>query len=210
MAYSMGAVLDGPEAPRALARARARDFRPGGPPDAGAPAAVGAAGRPWQGWALAAAAMVLALIPGFFWYRELSESRARQAATAALLAEEQRSSASLREAATRAGATHRVGPCPSSRWNWSAAEGPARRSSNWRFRVESTRWSWRCRPTWCARLRPPSSATPPGRRFGPPPPCPRARRIPRGLTVEGRLLSPGRYTVVLLAGIERWRACRSR
>lgn len=97
LTYSMGAVLDGPQAPPAL---RGRVLAIAGAENRGTlslrplpfwtrPVAL------WRGWALAAAGIVLALIPGFLWYRELSESRSRQTATAALLAEERRSSASI-------------------------------------------------------------------------------------------------------------------
>lgn len=101
LAYSMGAALDGPQAPRAL-RGRVLAISGAGNRGAEGPGRVQFWMRPvarWQGWALAMGGVLLALAPGLVWYRELSHWRARQAATAALLVEEQRSSASLRELA---------------------------------------------------------------------------------------------------------------
>ena len=51
----------------------------------------------WLGSAVAAACLAVALIPGFVWRRELSDSTAAQSAAAAMLAREQRSEASLRD-----------------------------------------------------------------------------------------------------------------
>jgi len=101
LAYSMGAALDGPEAPRALRR-RVLAVSGAGSRPKEAPWSLPLWARPvarWQAWALATAGVLLALAPGLLWRRELAESRARQAATIALLAQEQRSSASLRELA---------------------------------------------------------------------------------------------------------------
>ncbi len=82
MAYSMGAVLDGPNPPSALRgrvlaisgaesrRSRASSFWT-------LPIPL------WQGWSLAAAALLLVLIPGLLWRQEMVESRAKQDATIA-------------------------------------------------------------------------------------------------------------------------------
>ncbi len=198
LAYSMGAS----RWPRSAARARGRVLAISGTEDRrtqplplwARPAAL------WQGWALAAAAMVLALIPGFLWYRELAESRARQAATAALLAEEQRSSASLREAAARfrgdtsrgavpifalelergggAGETFRPLAIPRG-VNAVVLAVPAdlaRQASAADIRNSSGQTIWTASP------------------------LPAGDADSTGLTVAGQLLPPGRYVVVLLAG----------
>lgn len=111
-AYSMGAVLEGqkpsqqlrervlaiPDAapkPRlVMAEDRARAARP----------RLALWFRPmpvWLGSAVAAACVLLALIPGLVWRRELSKSNAAQSAAAAGLAREQRTVAALREQASK-------------------------------------------------------------------------------------------------------------
>jgi len=116
LAYSMGAVLNGPELPRelrgrvlAISGAISEENSPwpaAGIGDSGARNARPASRRPpfwarpiaaWQGFALAMGCVILALAPGVLWYRALSQSRAAQAAAGALLAREQRNAASLRE-----------------------------------------------------------------------------------------------------------------
>jgi hypothetical protein len=191
LAYSMGAVLDGPDAPRAL---RGRVLAISGAEDRGTRALRPLWARPvalWQGWALAAAAVVVALIPGFLWYRELSESRARQAATAALLAEERRSSAVLREASRgavpifaleleRGGAGETVKQLAiPRRVNAIVLALPSdlvRQASAAELRDAGGRAIWTASP------------------------LPASDADSTGLTVAGQLLSPGRYVVLLLAG----------
>jgi hypothetical protein len=197
LAYSMGALLDGPEAPRSL---RGRVLAISGPEDRRAQALrpLPLWARPvalWQGWALAAAVLVFASIPGFLWYRELSESRGRQAATAALLTQEQGSSASLREAATasrgvvpifvldlerggRAGETFKQLAVPHG-VNAVVLALPAdlvRQASAAELRNASGQTIWTASP------------------------LPAGDADSTGLTVASQLLSPGRYVVVLLAG----------
>jgi hypothetical protein len=190
MAYSMGAVLAGPDAPRAL-RGRvlaisAENHRTQALPFWARPVAL------WQGWALAAAALVLALIPGFVWYHELSESRARQAATTALLAEERRSSASIRAASRGAvpifalelerggggGETFKKLAIPRGAGAVVLAMPAdlARQASAAELRNASGQTVWTASP------------------------LPAGDADSTGLTVAGQLLSPGRYVVVLLAG----------
>jgi len=197
LAYSMGAVLDGPEAPRAL---RGRVLGISGAdnrnPQAGRLLPFWA--RPlalWQAWALAAAAFLLALVPGFLWYRQLVQSRAGESATATLLAREQRASASLRDAAAAprgalpifalelergggAGATWKNLAIPSG-VNAVVLALPAdlvRQASAAELRNASGQTIWAASPLAA------SSAD------------------STGLTVAGRLLTPGRYVVVLLTG----------
>jgi hypothetical protein len=130
LAYSMGAVLDGPDLPRQLrsrvlaisGAASEKDLlRSGiGIEDRRMEAAgiernlrdrpVLVANRPpvwarpiaaWQGLAFAAACLVLALTPGLLWRGQLTEWRARQAADGALLEREKRAEASLRDQVAR-------------------------------------------------------------------------------------------------------------
>jgi hypothetical protein len=194
LAYFVGASLEGPEAPRAL-RGRVLAISGAGDRRTEALRPLPLRARPaalWQGWALAAAATVFALIPGFLWYRELSESRARQAATAALLAQEQRSSASLREASRGAvpifalelergggaGGTLRQLAIPRG-VNAVVLALPAdlaRQASAAELRNSSGQTIWTASP------------------------LPAGDADSTGLTVAGQLLPPGRYVVVLLAG----------
>ncbi len=199
LAYSVGAVLDGPEAPRALrgrvlAISSAENRRTHALPFWARPVAL------WQGWALAAAALVFALIPGFLWYHELSESRARQAATIALLAEEQRSSASLRgEAARLRGDTSR-GAVPIFALELERGAGAAAavrqlaipRGVN---AVVLAMPADLARQASAAQLRNASGQT-----VWTASPLPAGDADSTGLTVAGQILSPGRYVVVLLAG----------
>jgi hypothetical protein len=102
LAYSMGALLDGPEPPREL---RSRVLAISGAADRRAPAVPMPAptrsfwARPiaaWQGLALAGACLALALVPAFLWRRAIGDIEARQASTNAALANERRSEAELR------------------------------------------------------------------------------------------------------------------
>jgi len=201
LAYSVGAVVNGPEAPRAL---RGRVLAISGAEDRqprtlrlplwARPAAL------WQGWALAAAAMVFALIPGFLWHRELAESRARQAATAALLAEEQRSAASLREAAARPRGDASGGAAPIFALELERGGGPGEtlrqlaipRGVN---AVVLALPADLARQASAAELRNSSGQT-----IWTASPLPAGDADSTGLTVAGQLLPPGRYVVVLLAG----------
>jgi len=203
LAYSMGAVLDGPEAPSALrgrvlaiSGADERRTRALGPlPFWARPVAR------WQGWALAAAAIVLALIPGFLWRRELSESRGRQAATAALLAQEQRSAASLRETEARLHADASIGAAPIFALELERGGGGAGepfkqltipRGVN---AVVLALPSDLARQASAAELRNAS-----GRTIWTASPLPAGGADSTGLTVAVQLLTPGRYVVVMLAG----------
>jgi len=201
LAYSMGAVLDGSEAPSALRgrvlaisgpqQRRSRALRPlpfWAPP-----------GVHRQGAAQAAAVIVLALITGFLWRRELSESRGRQAATAALLAREQRSSTSLREEAAKLHADTSFGAAPIFALELERGGGAetfkelaiprgvkavvlalpadlARQASVAELRNTSGQTIWTASP------------------------LPAGGADSTGLTVAGQLLTPGRYVVVILAG----------
>jgi hypothetical protein len=102
LVYSMGALVDGPEPPREL---RDRVLAIAGSPER-RPAALRTPSkqsfwaRPiaaWQGLALAAACLALALVPAFLWRRAIRDSEARQASVNAALANEQRSKAELRD-----------------------------------------------------------------------------------------------------------------
>ena len=119
LAYSMGAVLDGPEPPRELrgrvlaisgagsrAQSQERIGISAGPSLWSRPMAA------WQGWVLAAACLALALVPAVLWRRALDESNARQAAAAADLVRAQRAAASLRDrvAGLQADASFRAAP----------------------------------------------------------------------------------------------------
>ncbi len=104
LAYSMGALVDGPEPPKALRR-RVLAI-PGAAARPGSVAQTPAATRSpfwarpiltWQGVALAAAFLALAFLPAFLWRRAAADYDARQAANTAALAREQRSTAELRD-----------------------------------------------------------------------------------------------------------------
>jgi hypothetical protein len=199
IAYSMGAVLDGPDAPRALrgrvlAISGAENRRTRTLPFWARPAPL------WQGLSLAGAALVLALIPGFLWRRELSESRARQAATTALLAEEQRSAASVRGEDAKLLSDTSLGAMPIFALELERGAGAAatvkrlaiprgvnavvlalpadlaRQASSAELRTASGQTIWS------------SSSLPVGDADS------------TGLTVPGQLLTAGQYAVVLLAG----------
>src|SRR5262249_33837775 len=103
LAYSMGALVDGPEPPRQL---RSRVPASSGAADRRAPALSGLVpkrsfwARPiaaWQGLALAGACLILALVPAFLWRRAVGDIEARQASTNAALDNERRSAAELRD-----------------------------------------------------------------------------------------------------------------
>jgi len=202
LAYSMGAVLDGPEAPRAL---RGRVLAISGPEDrrtqALRPLPLWA--RPvalWQGWALAAAAIVLALIPGVLWYRELADSRARQAATAALLAEQQRALAFLREASTRLPGDTSRGAVPifALELERGGGTGETFKQLTVPRGVDAVVLALPAdlvRQASAAELRNASGQT-----IWTASNLPASNADSTGLTVAGQLLSPGRYVVVLLAG----------
>jgi hypothetical protein len=202
LAYSMGALLDGPEAPRSL---RGRVLAISGPEDRRAQALrpLPLWARPvalWQGWALAAAVLVLALIPGFLWYRELSESRGRQAAAAALLAQEQRSSASLREAAARVSgdASRGVVPIFALELERGGGAGETFKQLTIPRGVNAVVLALPAdlvRQASAAELRNASGQT-----IWTASPLPAGDADSTGLTVASQLLSPGRYVVQLLAG----------
>jgi hypothetical protein len=102
VAYSMGALVSGPEAPRGV---RSRVLAIPGPAAESRSNSARAqiwnlAGIRWQPGALAAACVVLALAPAL-WIRQSSEWRAKEAAGAAALAREQASAASLRQELAR-------------------------------------------------------------------------------------------------------------
>ena len=202
LAYSMGAVLDGPQAPRAL---RGRVLAISGPEDRRTQALrqLPLWARPvalWQGSALAAAAIVLALIPGFLWYRELSESRGRQAATAALLAGQQRALASLREAATRPRGDTSRGAVPIFALELERGGGTGGTFKQLAVprgvdAVVLALPADLVRQASAAELRNASGQT-----IWTASNLPAGNADSTGLTVAGQLLSPGRYVVVLLAG----------
>ena len=193
MTYSMGAVLDGPEAPRAL-RGRVLAI-PGADghrkrlPLWARPAAL------WQGWAVATAAVALTLISGFLGYRELSESRSRLAATAALLAVEQRSSATLRAAAS---ASRGAVPIFALELERGGGAGETFKPLAIPHGVNTVVLALPAdlvRQASAAELRNASGQT-----IWTASPLPASDADSTGLTVPGQLLTPGHYAVVLLAG----------
>jgi len=97
LAYSMGALVNGPGAPRGL---RGRVMAIAGPEkNRRFPA-----GFRWQVWALAAACLTLALVPAWLSQQQSSRFHAKEAETAALLDRERLSEAYLRaELARQAG-----------------------------------------------------------------------------------------------------------
>jgi hypothetical protein len=98
LAYSMGATLKGPDAPRDL---RARVLAISGAAEVGPKLVQREPRRPfwahpiasWQGLALAAAGVVLAVLPGFLMFRATMQAHDE---VAAKLAQEQQSTAGLR------------------------------------------------------------------------------------------------------------------
>jgi hypothetical protein len=196
----MGAVIDGPEAPRAL---RERVLAVSGPEHGRKQAFRSLWARPltlWQGWALPAAAIMLALIPGFYWYRELSQLRARQAETAALLAKEQRSSASLREAAARLRADTSRGAVPIFALELERGSGAGEPFRHLTIphgvnAVVLALPAEQVRQASAAELRNIAGQT-----IWTAAPLPAGDVDATGLTIASQLLSPGRYSVVLLAG----------
>lgn len=192
LAYSLGASVEGPDPPRAL-RGRVLGIST---PEKRRPAR-------WYGWAaLAAAAIVCALIPGFLFYRELSESRAQQAATAARLSEEQVTSASLREAAAAI------------RNDTSRAAVPIFALELERGGSAETLKQLAIPPGGHAvvlalpadLVRQASAAelhNAAGQTIWSASPLPSSDADSTGLTIPAQLLSPGRYEVVLMAGNRR-------
>ena len=104
LAYSMGALIDGPEPPKELRR---RVLAIAAAPErSGSPAPLSAPKRPpfwtrpilaWQGLALAAACLAVAFVPAVLWRRAATEYDTRQAVSAAALAREQSTAAELRD-----------------------------------------------------------------------------------------------------------------
>ncbi len=186
VAYSIGAVLDGPEAPRDL-RSRVLAI-------SGEERRVPFWARPmarWQGWALAMAALVLALTPVLFFSRELADSRVQQAAPAASLAEARGLASSLKADASGGAVPifalelDRGGP--GSLKQLAIPRGFSaivlalptdlmRQASSAELRNDAGQ------TVWSASQSPVSDAD------------------STGLTIPSRLLSPGRYTIVLTAG----------
>jgi len=194
LVYSMGAVLAGPEAPRELrgrvlgiSGVEARRTQAPGPllPRA-------RSGRLWQGWALAAAAIVLAVIPASLWHRQLSQARASQAAVAELLAEERRASSSLR--AESRGAV----PIFALEVERGGTAGEALKQLAIPAGVRAVVLALPAdlvRQASAVELR---NAT--GETIWTASSLPDGDADSTGLKVDGRLLTPGRYAVVLLAG----------
>jgi hypothetical protein len=201
-AYSMGAILDGPEAPRAL-RGRVLAIAASGDRRTPALRPLPLWARPvvsWQGRALAAAVIVLALVPGLIWYRELSESRARQAATASLLAEEQRSSAAWREAAARLRGDASPEAVPIFALDLERGDGGGGTLKQLAVprgahAVVLALPADLVRQASAAELRNASGQT-----IWTASNLPAGNADSTGLTIPGQLLSPERYVVVLLAG----------
>jgi hypothetical protein len=201
LTYSMGGLLDGPEPPRSL---RSRVLAIPGVEDDRAQALrpLPLWARPvalWQGWALAAAVLVVASIPGFLWYRELSESRGRLAATAALLAREQGAAASLREAAT---ASHGSVPVFVPIFGLELERGGGAGEMVKQLAIpRGVNAVVLALPADLVRQ---ASAAEIRNAFGQTiwsaSPLPAGDADSTGLTVGGQLLLPGRYVVVLLAG----------
>jgi hypothetical protein len=187
VAYSIGAVLDGPEAPRDL-RSRVLAI-------SGEERRVPFWARPmarWQGWALAMAALVLALAPVLFFSRKLADSRAQQAATAANLAAARDLASSLKADASggavpifaleleRGGGSGSLKqlaiPPAASAIVLALPTDLMRQASSAELRNDAGQ------TVWSASQLPVSDAD------------------STGLTIPSRLLSPGRYTIVLIAG----------
>jgi len=208
VAYSMGAVLKGPEAPRDL-RGRVLAISGVIPEAEPRPRLVTRERRPrfwvrpiaaWQGLALAAASVVLALAPGVLWYRELSESHAKQAAAASLLEREQLAAASLRGqvAKLEIDAAPHATPIFALELERGGASGEAlkqlaiphgaaaivlalpadlvRQATSVELRDASEKAIWTVSP------------------------LPVSDADSAGLTIPARLLPPGRYSVVLITG----------
>jgi hypothetical protein len=142
---------------------------------------------------------VLALIPGFLWHHELSEARARQAATASHLAEEQRSSASLREEAAKLRGDKSREAVPI--FALELERGGAGETLKQLAIPPGVNTVVLALPTdlvrqaSAAELRNASGQT-----IWTASPMPAGKADSTGLTVAGQLLQPGRYEVVLLAG----------
>jgi hypothetical protein len=202
LTYSLGAVLDGPEAPRSL---RGRVLAISGAADrrtqpARRPPYWARRAALWRGWGLAAAALALALIPGLFWYRELAESRAKEAAANARLAQEQRTSASLRDAAAKLlqETSRQAAPIFALELERGAGAGETlkrlaipREASTVVLALPADL----ARQASSAELR--NAA---GQTIWTASPLPAGDADSTGLTVASQLLPPGRYVVALLAG----------
>lgn len=194
LAFSMGAVLEGPEPARSL-RGRVLGI-------------AGAVDRPrethrlirfwarpvprWHGWALAVGGVLLAFAPGLLWYRELSGFRKKEAASAALLAAVQRSPASLRTPAGGAMPIYALeverGRAPGD----SAKQLTIARSA---AAIVLALPEDLVHQASSAELRDAS-----GRTVWTAPALTAAEADSTGLTIPVQVLSPGRYTVVMLAG----------
>jgi len=193
LACSMGAALDGPEAPREL---RARVLAIAGSPDGKrqAPAPVVPI-RNWRRWMLAAACLALAAVPGLLWLRDSSEWRAKEAATTRQIAGDRDSIASLRDqvaklkgAAVNAAAIFALDiergadttpkriaiPPGTAAIVLALPSDLARQASSAEIRNASGQSIWTVSP------------------------LPASDADSTGLTISAGLLTPGRYTIVLL------------
>jgi len=225
MAYSMGTEVKGPELPRAL---RARVLAIAGTVEE-KPSIVAEPGRDverrqverermvrdvsrrqlpfwarpmaaWQGLALAAGCVLLALAPAVFWYSQASESRARQASTGALLESERRSTASLREhvAKLEFDAAPHTTPIFSLELERGGASGEALKQlaiPREAAAIVLALPTDLARQASAAEIRNAS-----GQAIWAASPLPVSDADSTGLTVAARLLPPGRYSVVLLLG----------
>jgi hypothetical protein len=204
--YSMGALVDGPEPPRAL-RGRVSGIAETGARRS--PAMRTAAsrrllflGRPltaWQGLALLAACLALAFVPAILWRRAVSESQARQAVAATALADERRSEARLRDqlAKLEGGSSMRIDPIVPLELERGAPGGTVRHISipSGAGAIVLALPQDLVRQASAAELKNASGAA-----FHSISPIAAGGSDATGLTIDARLLPAGRYSLELRAG----------
>jgi hypothetical protein len=204
LAYSMGALVDGPEPPRELrSRVLAISWAAGRPTPAQRILAPKQSfwARPiaaWQGLALAGACLALALVPAVLWLRATEDSAARQASTNAALAGERRAESDLRSqlATLQDGHSLRADPIIALELERGASDTAVKQISipSGTAAIVLALPSDLVRQASEAELRDSS-----GQIIRSVSPLPHADSDATGLTIDARLLPPGSYILELRA-----------
>jgi hypothetical protein len=206
LTYSMGALVDGPEPPLEL-RSRVSGIAGMGARRASAvrmpaPKRSLLLARPvaaWQGLAVLAACLALAVVPTILWRRAVVEIEKRQAAAAAALADERQSAAQLRDelAKLEGSSSLRANPIISLELERGAPGEAVKHISipNGVAAIVLALPSDLVRQASTADLRDSSGQT-----ISSISPIPVGDSDAAGLTIDARLLPAGRYSLALRAG----------